>query len=364
MEVPKPRGIFSDGHLPREWVTRKENLRPYLPSLDVVCPGMKLISQLARSTNTKSFVLQASDGLKVCQFGPRATPEQLEVIAPHEEKNRPKKFEGTLERMSYLRSYGIAVPRIISSGMVNIAGEPRQYIVMDFIKGLSADIFLAHHPAKTQEVYYKFGKILGHLSQVPFTEREASSADNVLLKVRHASNFLENRGVLSLRQGKKLLKIIERRLAVLGEHPMVYVHLDPSPTNLQITGKQSNFNVTLMDVEAIQGGHPIIEGLGRAILWGIYDWNYITGTKIESIDSIARAFLDGYSPTSTYATMVRKSPDALEWLMETCRLVNLSQAIMYEIKKDYSKFEYGQEYSRESLDWSKETLLRLIDTGT
>lgn len=360
IEQEKPKGIFSDKHLPREWVSQKPDTQIYLPAISKVCPGMRVVSQLARSSNTTTFVLRGDNGLQVCQFA-KLSLNTDQKIAPFEEKYNPHKFDQAVEKMRYLQSKDVLVPTIISNGNVEIGGALRQYLVMDFVKGVSADVFMSHHPNKTQEVYYKFGEILGRLSQVPFEESDISPDELVLAKVEHASNFLSMREIIEPNEANRLVRIVKERLSRLGTQHMTYVHLDPFPTNLHISGKHSNFQVTLMDIEAIQAGHQIIEGLGRAIQWGIYDWNYISGSKIEDIDSILGAFLDGYSQTSNYAFQIRYSSSELEWLMNTSQLVHLPQAMMYETRKDHPIFEPGTEYSQETLDWNRTRLSQLLN---
>ncbi|MDQ3239698.1 MAG: phosphotransferase [bacterium] len=274
-ELISPRGVFSDKHLPREWVSQKSNLEAYVVALETVCPGMRVISQLSRSTNTTTFVLQENDTLRVCQFGPPIKPDNNQVTL--EEKYNPRKFADASDRLLYLASQGIPVPKILSHGEVFVADGQRQYIVMDFIKGISADAFLARHPHKRDKVYEEFGEISAKLSNVPYLGSQTSANNHLSEKVRHAATFLAQHNIFSLEQVGQLLSTLDNRLKSLGDRSIGYVHLDPFPINLHITGSVNNFYITLMDIEAFGQGHTLIEGLGRAIQWSIYDWAYISG---------------------------------------------------------------------------------------
>jgi len=120
------------------------------------------------------------EGLRVCQFRLSHNTNPNPDDVSFEENLSPIRFSHVSERMDYLRSFGIAVPRVLSSGEVYVADELQEYMVMDFIKGVSADIFLARHPDKNQEVYHKFGEILVQLRKVPFKEKQNSANEHIL----------------------------------------------------------------------------------------------------------------------------------------------------------------------------------------
>jgi len=351
-ELPKPKGIFSGEHLPKGWVGQKSNLEVYLRSLSDICPGMRVVSQISRSSSSATFVLKSLEGLRVCQFRLSHNTSPNPDNVSFEENLSPTRFSHVSERMDYLRSFGIAVPRILSSGEVYVTDELQEYMVMDFIKGVSADTFLARHPDKNKEVYHKFGEILARLQGIPYKEKLDFANEHVLRKVRYAGNFLVQNQVFSLEHICQLMSVLERRLSLLGNPQMSYVHLDPFPVNLQITGNFNNFYVTLMDIEAIQGGHPLVEGLGRAVKWGIYDWDYISGKLPYDTSSTVDAFLHGYSKFSPEVTQYMQSSADLKLLLETTELVSLPQSIMKETKKENPEKYY---------EWSKNRLLQLIE---
>lgn len=181
----------------------------------------------------------------------------------------------------------------------------------------------------------------------------------VLDKVRYASKYILAKKIISQDQFNKLLKIVKNRLNLLGDISSSYVHLDPYPTNLHIEIKGDKYKPILMDIEAIQIGHPIIEGLGRAIMAGIYDWNYITNGDPDEIQSNVESFLKGYSETSEYARKLLNSKRDFEWLLQTCRIIHLPQSIMYECKKDKSLFDPDNI----SFNWSIDSLQKLINNN-
>jgi aminoglycoside phosphotransferase (APT) family kinase protein len=342
-ELLQPKGIFSGEHLPKDWVGQKSDLEAYLQPLSDICPGMRVVSQISRGSNKTTFVLKSLEGLRVCQFTSSPSPEA---------SSDANSVFAAPERMDYLRSNGIAVPKILLSGETYVGKEPHRYIVMDFVRGINADIFLARHPNKSQEVYYKFGEILARLQEVPFKEKQGSANEYVLGKVRYTGNFLIQNQVFSLEHIRQLIGVLERRLSLLGDPQLSYVHLDPFPVNLQITGNFNNFYVTLMDIEAIKGGHPLVEGLGRALKWGIYDWDYISGKLPYNASSTVNAFLQGYSKFSPDAIPYMQSSADLELLIETTELVSLPESILKESEK---------EEPAEYYEWSKSRLLQLIE---
>lgn len=231
---------------------------------------------------------------------------------------------------------------------------------MNFINGISGDRLLARSPESRLNVYCEFGKILSRLSTVPVIDIENRTASQIVLdKVTHSAEYIFARKIISLTQLDKLIELVKNRLETLGNVPLTYVHLDPSPTNLQLEVKENRYIATLMDIEAIQTGHPVIEGLGRAIMTGIYDWNYITNGNPEEIHSNVESFLKGYSEMSIYAKNLLRSEKDFEWLLQTCRLIHLPQSIMYEAKKDTSLFNPDEI----SFNWSIDTLLKLISSN-
>lgn len=347
--------VFSDKYLPPQWVSKQVNLETYKPALKTIFPNLEIAGQLTRSTNTVSFILRGSDHLYVCQLAP---PKSSIKVHPLEEKNNPKKFDGALKRMKYLNESGISVPNILSEGVIQVNGQNRQYILVDFVVGISADRFLSHNRQDREMVYYKFGQILGRLSEVTCSGKGSLPAINLLLaKVNHATKFIFQKNVISKGELFKLTMLVKERLESLGNIPTRYVHLDPFPTNLHLTKSETGLKPTLMDIEAIQKGHPIIEGLGRAIMTGIYDWTYITGENSNDTDFIIKSFIDGYSESSVYSKTLKSSKSNLVWLIDTCRLVHLPQSIMYEHKKDVSIFIPD----KKSLKWSVETLRKLTN---
>lgn len=338
-EWPQEKGIFSGRNLPEDWTSQRLNPKPYLQALNDVYPDtMRLVSQIVRGSNNATFALQSSEGLRVCQFTPISKLDSGAI--------------SVVEITDHLRNNGIEVPEILANGIIYINNEPNRYIVMDFVKGVNADIFLGLHPNKSQEVYYKFGEILARLRKVPLKEKQSRANEHVLGKVRYAGNFLVQNQVFSLRHIRQLIGILEKRLSLLGNPQMSYVHLDPFPMNFQITGNFNNFHVTLMDIEAIKGGHPLVEGLGRALKWGIYDWDYISGKTLYDISSITDSFLRGYSEFSPDAIQYMQSSSDLELLIETTELVSLPESILKESEK---------EEPAEYYEWSKNRLLQLIE---
>ena len=347
--------VFSGKYLPSQWVNRKPvQVNVYKVALNTICPNTKLIGQITRSTNTTSFLLYGSRKYYVCQFAP---PASEKVVFPWEEKYNPRKFDGAIERMAHLKSHGICVPTIRSRGSISINDLERQYIVTDFVKGIGADILLSEHPNMKLKVYFEFGKTLSKLTKVPLKEDVTlPSNDIILTKIKHAGEFISHLGCITPKQAKRLIIKVEDRLNLLGNQPASYVHLDPTPTNLHINYKKDSVYVTLMDVEAFRVGHPIVEGLGKAVMIGIYDWYYLTNEDPTTIQTTVNAFLDGYSLNLPYAQRVKRSKNDLEWLIETCRLIHLPQSIMYEYKKDTSYFATDEK----STKWSIKVLHELL----
>lgn len=348
--------IFSGKYLPSQWERKEIDVSKYENALNTICPNMDILGQLTRSTNTVSFVMQSSRNLFVCQFA----PSNLTNVSKFEEKNNPNKFQGAQERMAYLNEHKISVPEIVSKGEIIIDLQKRQYIVMNFVNGISADRLLARSPESRLDIYYEFGKILSKLSTIPIAESENRTSSKVVLdKVGYADKYIFERGIISQSQFNKLTKLVKNRLSLLDNIPLAYVHLDPYPTNLHIETEGEKYKPTLMDIEAIQIGHPIIEGLGRAIMAGIYDWNYIANGNPNEIESNIESFLKGYSETSEYAKKLLSSKSDTEWLLQTCRIIHLPQSIMYEDKKDTSLFNPDNI----SFNWSIDTLLKLITSN-
>ena len=122
-------------------------------------PDMKILGQLTRSTNTVSFILKDFKDIYVCQFA----PPKLTKVSKFEEKNNPNKFHGSQERMAYLNKNKISVPKILSTGSIIIDGQKRQYILMNFVNGISADRLLARSPESKSKIYYEFGRILSKM---------------------------------------------------------------------------------------------------------------------------------------------------------------------------------------------------------
>ncbi|WKZ25814.1 MAG: phosphotransferase [bacterium] len=345
--------IFSGKYLPSQWERKEIDVSKYEKALNIICPNMDILGQLTRSTNTVSFVLKSSQKLFVCQFA----PPNLTKVSKFEEKNNPNKFQGAQERMAHLNEHKISVPEIILKGETIIDSQKRQYIVMNFVDGISADRLLARSPESRLTIYHEFGRILSKLSTVPIIEPENRTPSKIVLdKVNHAAKYILNRKIISQDQFDKLIMLVNARLTILGEMPLAYVHLDPSPTNLHIKIQGTKHVTTLMDIEAIQIGHPIIEGLGRAIMTGIYDWSYITNGNTDEIQSNVESFLSGYSEMSLYAKSLLRSKKDFEWLLQTCRIIHLPQSIMYEDKKDTSLFNPDDI----SFNWSIDTLQKLI----
>jgi len=348
--------IFSGKYLPSQWERKEIDVSKYEKAINIICPNMDILGQLTRSTNTVSFVLQSTQKLFVCQFA----PPNLIKVSKFEEKNNPNKFQGAQERMAYLNEHKISVPEIISKGEIIIDRQKRQYIVMNFVNGISADRLLARSPESRLDIYREFGTILSKLSTVPVIENQNRTSSKIVLdKVTHAAKYILTRKIISQDQFDKLIKLVKARLTMLGEIPLAYVHLDPYPTNLHLEVESEKYKPTLMDIEAIQIGHPIIEGLGRAMMAGIYDWNYITNGNPIEIDSNIESFLKGYSKNSEYAKNLLNSKDDTEWLLQTCRIIHLPQSIMYEDKKDTSLFDPDSV----SFNWSIDSLQKLINNN-
>jgi len=151
--------IFSGKYLPSQWASKKINLVKYKDALNVMFPDMKILGQLTRSTNTVSFILKDFKDIYVCQFA----PPKLTKVSKFEEKNNPNKFHGSQERMAYLNKNKISVPKILSTGSIIIDGQKRQYILMNFVNGISADRLLARSPESKSKIYYEFGRILSKM---------------------------------------------------------------------------------------------------------------------------------------------------------------------------------------------------------
>jgi len=301
--------IFSGKYLPPQWERKEIDVSKYKESLNTICPNMDILGQLTRSTNTVSFVLQSSQNLFVCQFA----PPNLTKVSIFEEKNNPNKFQGAQERMTYLNEHKVSVPEIVLQGETIVDSQKRQYIVMNFVEGISADRLLARSPNSRLDIYHEFGRILSKLSTIPIIKPENRTSSKIVSdKVTHAAKYILNRKIISQEQFDKLIKLVNTRLTMLGCIPLAYVHLDPSPTNLHIMIQNTKYVATLMDIEAIQIGHPIIEGLGRAIMTGIYDWNYITNGNSDEIQSNVESFLKGYSEMSFYAKKLLRSKKDFE----------------------------------------------------
>ncbi len=346
--------LFSGKYLPPHWASKEVDIEIYRPAVNHICPGMELVGQLTRSTNTVSFILRDENKLYVCQFA----PPQSTQFSQFEERNNPRKFLRAKERMDYLIKNGIQVPTIVNDGTITIQDKARGFIVMNFVEGISADRFLAKNPHESKKIYFKFGEILAQLSNLKTQEvLDTTSFDNILGKVNHSAKYICDKGVITAQQVDKLIKLVKQRLIKIGNVPLSYVHLDPFPTNIHISFAAENENpiLTLMDIEAIQLGHPVIEGFGRAIMTGIYDWNYIIGGNSDDISGNLKAFVDGYSKILPIDNNFKE----IGLLMKTCRLIHLPQSIMYELKRDITIFEADAG----SFDWSSSTLRDLIENS-
>ncbi|MDP2637765.1 MAG: phosphotransferase [Candidatus Levybacteria bacterium] len=354
----KQKISLSDKYLPQEWVDQKPNIKVYLPALDVVCTNMQMVGQLSGGASTATFVLNDSGNLRVCQFGPPLIADKK--IDRFEEKYNPKKFEHALERLRYLSDNGVAVPKILSYGEVDVTGNNREYIVMDLVEGIGVNVFIGHNPSRRQEVYSKLGEALAGLSTVPYCEKQGSANRHVLDKVRHAGDFLARKQIISSTQLERLMSVLNRKLFILGDRPMSYVHLDPFPTNFLIRSGNKNLNITLMDVEAIRGGHQLVEGLGRAVQWGIYDWEYISKTRGKATNSTIEAFLNGYSKICPEVLKFLRSNSELSRLLEISQLASIPQTIMHEMKENASRFRFDKIELKNTFEWKKNMLLRLI----
>ncbi|HBC72263.1 MAG: hypothetical protein UX91_C0008G0012 [Candidatus Amesbacteria bacterium GW2011_GWB1_47_19] len=351
-ELAQSKGIFSGDNLPIGWKDQRSKLDSYLHHLSVVCPDMKLIGQITRGANSTTFVLKGADGLCICQFS-GSLKVNLNFNNPFfQEDQSAYKFRGVKERMAYLRSQNIAVPEVFSTGTVIVDDNQEEFVIMNFVKGISVDSFLSSHPHKRQQVYERVGVLLAQLQSVQLLESHSSANDLVMRKVENASTYLVRNQILASEHGRQLMGVLSRRVDQLGDFQTTYVHLDPTPVNMQVTGSIDNYVLTLLDVEAINPGHPLIDGLGRSIKWGIHDWNYVSGGELTSVSSTVDAFLRGYSQFVPEATKYIIEPELLQPLMVTTELVLLPLSIMKENMKE----EPGEYY-----DWSKNRLLQLIE---
>ncbi|OGM12084.1 hypothetical protein A2Z22_03260 [Candidatus Woesebacteria bacterium RBG_16_34_12] len=342
-DLLKSKGIFSGESLPDGWRTQKINFDHYLKAMEEICPGWHAVGTISKGANNITFVLNNLEGLRVCQFS----------VFSREEDSSLDSFETISGRLSHLQKCGVAVPYIITGGELYVDEKKRRYIVMDFVRGVSADNFLSRHPKKKQDVHFEFGKVLGQLRATPIlNSRRISANEHLLHKVDHISNLLVQSQVFSMEQMNRLTRSLKDRLLLLGDAPFSYVHLDPFPINFRITGTVSNFDVTLMDVDAIQEGHPLVEGLGRAIKWGIYDWSYVNGETTKDTTETVNAFLEGYSQSSSDPDRFMRSVEKTNLLLETAEMVGLPETILRESKK-----ERPQEY----YEWSKNRLLELSE---
>lgn len=350
-ELLHPRGIFSGEKLPKGWTIPQLKLDGYLQQLNTVCPDLKVVSQIARGANSITFVLKGKDGLRVCQFsGPTGKNFNFDNTS-FQENHISRKFRDAETRMNYLRDQGFAVPEVFSSGTILIDGDMQEFIVMSFLKGISVDTFVSSHPHKKQQVYERIGALLARLQTVPLGESPFSANEHVLEKVEIARSYLVRNQILTLEQGRQLMSVTDKRVNRSGDFQASYVHLDPTPVNIQVTGSINNYILTLLDVEAINLGHPLIEGLGRALKWGIYDWDYVSGGDQSGVFLTVEAFLRGYSQVLPEAAHYTKDAKSLQSLLETTELTLLPSSIM----KEHMKSMPGEYY-----EWSRNRLSELI----
>ena len=128
-----------------------------------------------------------------------------------------------------------------------------------------------------------------------------------------------------------IFEITNNNLSKLPKLPETWVHMDPFPVNWIITKSLVNFRLTLVDVRAIQIGHPWLEGIGRAIQWACRDW--FTITNQQPPDFLETELLASFNTEAPREIQIPKIFN-LNSLLQLEELIWLPRAIAYESLRD------------------------------
>ncbi len=333
-KLPEAKGVFSGKDLPTGWSNEDSLYKSYAPLVSEILPDSKIISPISRGTSTVTFVLRTGDELQVCQF---------DSTGGGSGSRRYPKIEN---RIRYLKTEGIKLPDVVSTGLVEHDNQPKEYIVTRFISGLGADKFLKSHPEKTYGLYHKVGEELAKLAAVPVIDDDSDSQQHAIDAVVMANDSLLRLELFSQDQLDSMVGNIKKRFSLLPSSQLAHVHLDPFPSNVMVSGPIDNFEVSLLDIESIDLGHPLVEGLGRAVKWGIYDWAYISNSDPKLIPTAVEAILTGYSRVDTSARIFLEDPSLLRLLLDTSELIGLPTSIAREGRKqnpaEYQAWNIGR----------------------
>lgn len=317
-------GVFSNETLPDGWVDQvNPSHEQMVEFMEQSGQGLVVVGEIPRSSNSRTFLVKGSDGLRVWQFGPP-------IGYGHglkKERLNPRKFEVASETVVLGRAGGVNLPRIGKFGFMYIGEEERGYVEMEYMPGVGADRFLRRAPELGALVYGLVGEQLGLLGSI-----DAEGDSGIVDRLQMAFDFLENEGVYDRVSARETLRGILKRIEPFLVVPTRLVHTDPFPVNWQVSGVRSNLRIGLLDVEAIQAGNPWLEGIGRAMQWAAIDWFYIIGE--EPPVGVMASLVEGFN--AKVDEPLKISRDSVFWgeLMDASELVWLPQAMCIEMLKD------------------------------
>ncbi len=328
-EIPILHGVFSRDSLPSSWKTshNQGETKMLVEIAQASIPSAEVVGEIPRSSNSITVLFKNNGKLFIAQLGPQKSIENANT--DNWERQNSNKF-ANVSFINEIQQGGVNIPRVYDFGT---RGE-RSYILMEFIPGTSADKFMDRWPEKSSLVFQEAGKQIGQLASLTIPkELKEKSKPSLIEKLQPFLNFLENKQIISTNEKVQIARSLTIRLELLNSQQNSLVHLDPFPVNWHITGSPQNFKVSLLDLEAIGVGHPLVEGIGRALQWAAEDWFWIK-KKPEHVGKFETMLAEGFNSTVKENLRITIDPKELTFLKDTAELAWLPEAIVYEFAKE------------------------------